>query len=455
MKIKNKKLISGVLGALAVVLGGGLSVGRVAAWGPERQTYTMANPAESATFNSITDNAAVGDERDFVRVVKVGTGGKYSNEVTLEDGGEYEVYIYYHNDASSTFNTKEYNYRGVASKTKLSTSFPINVKNGAREAVSAIISSTTTTPEKVWDEAYFKAEEGKEFNLAYKEGSAKIYNDWGANGKVLSIDLFSEGGTYLGLNELNGLILGCDQYSGQVVYRLIATEVKTETPEPEPEPEPEQPEKPEFYIEKKVSKDGGITWEDEVEVSPGAKLEFRLTFKNIGKVTVEKTFAFDTLELGAGMEYVFGSTKVKIKGGELEAVEDGLFENGINLGKFEAGESAEIYYQVKVKDESAFECGDTTLFNGAAISFGTENGKGSEGGETSESGMATLYDKVMIKVKKACGAGEEEELPNTGPAEVILAIIVVLGIGAGMLYYLSSRKTLKKIEKSVKGKTSD
>ena len=446
MKIKNKKLLGGVLGILAVVLGGGLSVGRAAAWGPERTTYTMANPADSATFNSITDNAAVGDERDFVRVVKVGTGGAYSNEVTLEDGGEYEVYIYYHNDASSTYNTKDYNYRGVASKTKLSTSFPVNVKSGAREAISAIISSSTTTPEKVWDEAYLKAEEGKEFNLAYKEGSAKIYNDWGANGKVLSIDLFSEEGTYLGLNELDGLILGCDEYSGQVVYRLVATEVRTETPEPE-EPETVNPE---FYIEKKVSKDGGVTWEDEAEVTPGAILDFKLTFKNIGKVAVEKAFAFDTLEMGEGMEYVLGSTKVKVKGGELEGVEDGLFGNGISLGKFEAGETAEIYYKVKVKDEGEFKCGDTTLFNGAAVSFGTENWKGSEGGESEGSGMATLYDKVRIKVTKACGAGEEEELPNTGPAEIILAIIVVLGIGAGVLYYLSSRKTLKKIEKEVK-----
>ena len=38
------------------------------AWGPSRQTFTTAQPADYITFNSIVDNPAHGDERNFVQV---------------------------------------------------------------------------------------------------------------------------------------------------------------------------------------------------------------------------------------------------------------------------------------------------------------------------------------------------------------------------------------------------
>ena len=441
MKINSFKrtiILAGVIvSSVSALIGGG----RVFAWGPERTTYTMANPAESATFNSITDNAAVGDERDFVRIVKVETKEAYSNEVILEDGAEYEVYIYYHNDASSTYNKKEYDYKGLARETRLASAFPVNVKSGERAAVSGTISSSTTTPEKVWDEAYVKAEDGKEFNLAYKEGSAKIYNDWEANGSTLSTAMFSEKGTFLGLDELDGLILGCDEFSGQVVYKLVATEVKRSQPEPEV---------PKFYIEKRVSLDGGKSWREAAEVKPGDVIEFRIKFENVGTTALKNVYAYDTLDMATGMEYIPGSTRVSVINGNLTGVEDGIFANGVSLGKFEAGETAEVRYRVKISEDTGkFACGETVLYNGAAVSFGSEDWKGSEDSEEDKKGgMATQYDKVKITVKRDdC---TPEELPETGPAEIILAIIVVLGIGAGGAYYLSSRKMVKKLEKKVK-----
>ena len=63
--------------------------------------------------------------------------------------------------------------------------------------------------------------------LHYVTGSAKIYNGGNANGSVLSTNLFSEQGTYLGYNELNGAVPGCDEYAGQVVYTI-----QTETTKP-------------------------------------------------------------------------------------------------------------------------------------------------------------------------------------------------------------------------------
>lgn len=198
-----------------------LSLEYVFAWGPERPTYTMEHPADHAVFNSITDNAGVGDERDFVRVVEVRNDGEkntYTNELEIEAGKDYEVYIYYHNDASETYNTEEYDYRGVSRNTRLSADFPKSLKAGETGEVVGIISSSTATPAEVWDEAKITAKE--DVTLHYVASSARIYNKWDANESILSRNMFSQMGTFIGLNELNGTILGCDKYAGYITYTI-------------------------------------------------------------------------------------------------------------------------------------------------------------------------------------------------------------------------------------------
>ena len=44
-----------------------------------------------------------------------------------------------------------------------------------------------------------------------------------------------------------------------------------------------------------------------------------------------------------------------------------------------------------------------------------------------------------------------QQLPNTGPLEIILAIIVIAGIGGGGYYLYRTRKTLKTAESVAKG----
>lgn len=214
-----KRIILVMFIALSYIL---LSLQSVLAWGPERPTYTMEHPAKSATFNSITDNAGVGDERDFVRIAEKGGPDSYSNHVEIEAGKDYEVYIYYHNDASETYNTKEYDYRGVSRNTRLSSDFPKSLKAGETGEVVGIISSTTASPEKVWDEAKITAKE--DVTLHFVLASAHIYNKWGANGSGLATSLFSQKGTFLGLNDLNGTILGCDKYAGYITYTIRTME---------------------------------------------------------------------------------------------------------------------------------------------------------------------------------------------------------------------------------------
>ncbi len=234
------------------------------AWGPERETYTMAHPATSATFNSITDNAAVGDERDFVRIVEKGTENEYVSKLEIEPGKQYVVYIYYHNDASKTFNDKAHNYAGVAREARVASDFPKELAAGQEGKIYAEISASNTTPEVVWDEAYVTAKQA--MKLYYIEGSAKIWNDWNRNGTIMSTRLFDKEGTYLGLAELNGVILGCDEYSGSVTYTLQTVAVEQPNPDPDPnsdpnpdpDPDPEPKPDPEPNVPSELPKTGPI-----------------------------------------------------------------------------------------------------------------------------------------------------------------------------------------------------
>lgn len=45
----------------------------------------------------------------------------------------------------------------------------------------------------------------------------------------LSTNLFSNKGTFLGINELNGIIPGCDEYTGSVIYTIQTRSIDNDT----------------------------------------------------------------------------------------------------------------------------------------------------------------------------------------------------------------------------------
>ena len=72
------------------------------AYGPNRNTYTVAKPADHIVFNSIVDNPTLGgNEQDFVGIREVGTSNAWSNSVQAKPGKEYYVRMYVHNNAAS------------------------------------------------------------------------------------------------------------------------------------------------------------------------------------------------------------------------------------------------------------------------------------------------------------------------------------------------------------------
>ena len=96
------------------------------AWGPQnRQTFTWNSPATYATFNSMTDNPSLGHESNFVRIREAGTSNTYKDDVTIEVGKEYEVFVYYHNNGAANYGAQV-----MADNVRLKANFPTKLTAG-------------------------------------------------------------------------------------------------------------------------------------------------------------------------------------------------------------------------------------------------------------------------------------------------------------------------------------
>ena len=422
------------------------TVTSVAAWGPERSTFTMEEPATYPTFNSITNNPTIGDERDFVRVGEIDADvTDLKNEVKVVPGRQYLVYIYFHNNASSTFNDSAHNHSGVAVKTRMSSAFATVLTPAEKGKISATITADNSNPESVWDEAYMTTDTEKVL-MHYVAGSAKIYNDWQANGSVMPSSLFTKEGTLIGLNKLNGVIPGCEEYHGVVSYVLQADELGGS-------------------IEKSVSKDGKEFGES-VNLVPGEEATYKLTIRNTGDVALTNATIKDVLP--DGLTLVPGSVQLTANESTTpDGLSDNIFGNGYNLGTIGTGNT--VYVTYKVKAGADFDCNGKELANKATLTYDSEK----KSGETKE-------DTTTITVKKAdceepveplndcetnpglpecqektCATNPEmegcQELPNTGPLEIVMAIVIIAGIGGGGYYLYRTKRTLKTAETVVKG----
>lgn len=436
------------LGVTAASIGLSLAAfASASAWGPERATFTMENPASYPTFNSITNNPTIGDERDFVRVGEIDAKvTDLKNEVEVVPGRQYLVYVYFHNNASATYNDKAHNNVGVALRTRMSTSFSTVLTPSDKGTITATITADNSNPASVWDEAYMTTTTDKVL-LHYVAGSAKIYNDWKANGSVMPSSLFTEEGTLLGLNALNGVIPGCEEYHGVVTYVLQAEELGGS-------------------IDKTVSKDGE-KFNASVNLKPGEEATYQLTIRNTGDVALTNATIKDTLP--QGLSLVPGTVKLRANASEVwDTIDDGIFSTGLNLGTIGTGNTVFVQYKVKAGDD--FDCTGRELRNQATLTYDSNVTSGDSKESTStitvrkEDGCeepTPVLDNCETNPalpecqEKNCKTNPEMEgcqsLPNTGPVEIILAIAIVIGLAGGGFYYYRTHKTLKKVENKVKG----
>lgn len=376
-------------------------------WGPQdRPTYTWNSPADHVTFNSITDNPFLGDERNFVRVREVGAETD-SDEVEVTAGKEYQVSIYYHNDASASLNSSG---AGISRNTYLKTEFPSYLNADEIGVATAFISASNAQPTTVWDTTYLKASSA--VYLSFVPNSAVIHNNGTTDGTILSGDaLLGEQGVTLGhYDNMWGMIPGCNEYGGYVTYRIKA-------------------DAPAFEVDKKVAlSELSDNFKDEITVLPGDILNFKINYKNTG--TLEQTGVTVHDFLPNGLTYVDGSTYAgSTRHPEGSKSPEVLFADGLGLGAMTVGEEAWVTYSARVSESTdIFPCGDTVIYNNAYIA--TNDGQNS--------------DKVKITVHRAC-ATTPSSLPTTGPGEAVMAVLVGMAIAGGGFYFYKSQKMLRKV----------
>ena len=416
IKFKRRLTVAGFAALMLAVLAPVVAF----AGGPTRDTYTMKEPADHVTFNSITDNPTLGDERNFVRVAEAGANGVFSDEVKIVPGKEYEVYIGYHNNAASSLNASGV---GMAMDARISSQFPSTVSASNKGKVSAIISATNATPKEVWDEAYFTTDSKADVILRYVEDSATIYNGGALNGTKLGGEyLFSEKGIYIGYNKLSGKLPGCAEYSGHIIYRVRAEQVAAK-------------------VTKSASLDG-VNFFKVVNPKPGDTVTYKVEFENTGTVDLSKVTFHD--KLPAGVTLVPGSTLlVNNANPNGTTMVDTIGQNGFQTGTYGPGAKATLTYKVKVNDDVVANgvCGTNKFVNTIYV----DNSNGKDGGEVS--------DSSTLEIERTCTEGEEPgdppaELPKTGPAEIALAVIAGVCVVVGAVYWYYSQKELNTLKKS-------
>ena len=193
--------------------------------------------------------------------------------------------------------------------------------------------------------------------------------------------------------------------------------------------------------------------------------------------------------LPAGLTYISGSTVLynnNLTSGK--AVNDDIVSaNGMNIGDY-AGSTgwAEVVYKAKVNADVKCD-GKLELVNSAIISTTDGNKKASvtltvagdkcEEKPEPEPDCTTNPELPECQEKPDCTTNPElpecqkeptcetnpemegcqtpEEIVSTGPLEITLAVVIVLGIAGGCFYLYHTKKTLKHVEDKVSGKAAD
>jgi uncharacterized repeat protein (TIGR01451 family)/LPXTG-motif cell wall-anchored protein len=431
--------------ALAVIAAAVIVPAALFAWGPDRPTYTMANPAPHVTFNSITDNPTHGDERNFVQIKEASAANStYGENVTLTPGKEYEVYVYYHNNASSNLNDENSQFKGIAKDAFMRVQMPATVAAGEKARITGFVGASNANPAQVWDEAYGTS--ASAVALRYVPDSAVIHSNGAVNGKKLPNNLYTTG-TPLGYDALNGNLPGCNEFAGYVTFKFKVVQ-------------------PNFEVTKQVSKSGENKYAETVNVQPGGEVEYKINYKNTGTMQQDNVVIKD--KLPAGMSYVNGSTQVSnatTNNQWTPIANDAVVARGINLGSYAPGGGVYVKFKAKVAAADKLEkCGVNTLVNTATAE--TENGSKSDTANVTvtkeckpnecKPGIPVGDERCEEKpeeCKPGVPMGDERceetpttpetpaELPKTGAGD----LTALLGAGsliAAIGYYVASRRAL-------------
>lgn len=323
----------------------------VFAWGDNsennkgRPFYTKAEIDTGAlgdkiTFNSISDNTALGtSEKYFVATRKYNdtdTSHKWqAGSITVEDGGEYVIRMYVHNNSPKGYNAIAKDVRSF---------FKIPGTSARSVRVVGYLDSSNATPTEYWDEVEFKSD--NLFHLEYVGGSALIDNKGvGKNGGAKLSDeiVTNKKGVLLGYDSLNGEIPGCFEYDSIVTIRVKAYFDRS------------------YAVTTKVRLVGDTdkSWKKEVDAQEGDKVEYQIEYRNTGDTT-QNNVIIDA-DLPSNLRAIPGTTKLyDVKNNGFVFDGNSIIDNGVLIGNYAADSNALVRFTVKVVDDD-FTCGKFIL----------------------------------------------------------------------------------------------
>lgn len=420
------KRTSALLAILAVTV---IVPATLFAWGPSRQTFTTEKPADYVTFNSIIDNPTQGDERNFVQVREASASNTtYADSISLTAGKEYVVFMYFHNNASSSLNA---NGIGIAHGAYAKAQIPAVVANNGSSKAVGYIGATNANPTQVWDDITFSNTTGGDIALRYVPSSTTIHSFGPVDGQTMADSIVTSGAP-IGYSALNGDLPGCNDFAGYITFRVKADQ-------------------PNFTVQKQVRLAGSTTWSKSVTANAGDTVEYAIGYTNTGTTDQNNVVVKDTLP--TGISYVSGSTALKnITNPNYKTVSDDLTNGiGINIGNYTPTSNAYLKFSAKIAADDKLACGVNTLINTGRVE--TNNG--------------SKQDTATVIVNKICQPNEckpgipvgdkrcevtppvvtpptvtPPELPHTGASDNIVALLGVGTLVTSIGYYVASRRSI-------------
>lgn len=159
--------------------------------------------------------------------------------------------------------------------------------------------------------------------------------------------------------------------------------------------------KPNFEITKDVRKKGDTDWKQDVTVKYGESVEYRIVVKNTGETDLTNVVIKDARP--TGVDYVNGTLKVNGQSSSQD-----LFGAGVTIPEIKLGQSAEITFEAKVKDNTSEDCKSADFKNIASAT---------------PEGLETKTDDAIVKVN--CVVVEKN--PGVSIEKRVSDSIVVVG----------------------------
>lgn len=356
--------------------------------GPSRNQYSKNEVILQAMLNSLKDGNEFGEEQCFVGI-RADANAPYQRVMRVEPGCDYEIRIFYHNDADAKITGEE----GTAKETKLKAFFTKTVKPGENGVVSASIAFEGSSTSVIWDGIIIQSSE--KLSIYYKIASAKIYSSGKRDGRVLPQTLFTEG-VYLGIDELNGILPpGSSGYVTFVVHtngkksensasfssRAVPVE-NDSTRQWEPD---EAQNQTDLKDRRKKRRHSRIS----IEVTASTKnneYEKRISADIGEEINVKAAFTNSASDrdivicivLPPTVEYISGSSILELSDGLRRKQPDSWINDGLILSNFRAEGEGEIQFRLRyfphtvsspgsTKIEAIIETADMTMRSGLSV----------------------------------------------------------------------------------------